>query len=186
MALTIRSLQNSLKKNTGSRTQKREDQDWIWQEEFGDGPKWELGSQGSGSSWDRDRGQSQGPVCWDLENHFWKETEFCTQFRNKQQWEYGGKDRSWNNVNLGPKWVWLLADVTFKETHLKQPKTIIKNFNLKHATQNRQKANSHTQFKMCIFSFPMEINFISFPLSSSPLFISHPQSFLCPFTLSRS
>ena len=39
---------------------------------------------------------------------------------------------------------------------------------------------------MCIFSFPMEINFISFPLSFSPLFISHPQSFLCPFTLSRS
>ena len=32
------------------------------------------------------------------------------------------------NVNLGPKWIWLLADVTFKETHLKQPKTIIKKF----------------------------------------------------------
>lgn len=30
------------------------------------------------------------------------------------------------NVNLGPKWIWLRDDVTFKETHLKQPKTIIK------------------------------------------------------------
>lgn len=39
MPFTLQSLQNSLKKNTGSRIQKREDQDWIWQEEFEDGPK---------------------------------------------------------------------------------------------------------------------------------------------------
>lgn len=71
------------------------------------------------------------------------------------------------NVNLGPKWIWLLDDVTFKETHLNTKIIIIKIFILKMQLKKQTKANSCTQFKMCNLFFPMEINFI-FSLSLSP------------------
>lgn len=85
-------------------------------------------------------------------------------------------------MNLGHKWTWFLDDVTFKAARSKEPKIVIfKNVNLKHTTQNKKERNC-TQFKTRAFSLIMEINFISFPLRSSPLFISHLQlGFSGPF-----